>query len=150
MNGLMIDRKEIGGPGAFEGMSDDDIRARIAARLAKLGFSAPEPRQIIDAATVESEPERAAVTRVRRRQLPVTYTQRLFSQPRPDLRPSLNFRHPTEPGVPAPGKGGCGSGVVNSSPPTHRPDFSANRSHLLAKAARPKICSEIGIVLPEF
>lgn len=51
--GLFIDRKEIGGPGAFAEVSDDDLRQRLLARVERLGLPKPEPRDVIE---VESEP----------------------------------------------------------------------------------------------
>lgn len=61
LNGLLVDRKEIGGPGAFEGLSDDELRARIAARLQRLGLPAPELREVIDL-EVDAEPAKDPAT----------------------------------------------------------------------------------------
>lgn len=50
LNGLLVDRKEIGGPGAFVDLSDDEIWARLAARLQHLGL--PVSAKVLDAAAI--------------------------------------------------------------------------------------------------
>jgi len=38
--GLIVDRKEVGNPGEFEGMNVDELREHIARGIAKLGIGA--------------------------------------------------------------------------------------------------------------
>lgn len=39
--GILIDRKEIGEPGEFDRLSDDDLRADLAERASRLGIAVP-------------------------------------------------------------------------------------------------------------
>jgi hypothetical protein len=71
INGLLVDRKEIGGPGAFAHLSDEELQARLMTLVARLGLAPPDPNRVIDLEPDQAEPAareaESAMNRVRRR-----------------------------------------------------------------------------------